>query len=49
MSSYLSERHSRSMYRSSIQRSRLSIEILTPLAASVPVKAALVNLLPCQY
>src|ERR1700756_4178279 len=43
MSSYLSERHSRSMNTLSIQRPRPSIEILTPVAASVPVKAALVN------
>ncbi|MCA6112793.1 hypothetical protein J6497_37610 [Bradyrhizobium sp. CNPSo 4026] len=30
----------------SIQRPRPSIEILMPVAASVPVKAALVNWLP---
>src|SRR5215510_14704763 len=46
MSSYLSERHSRSMNTLSIQRPRPSIEILTPVAVSVPVKAALVNWLP---
>jgi hypothetical protein len=34
------------MNTSSIQRPRPSIEILTPVAASVPVKAALVNWLP---
>src|SRR5262245_32600849 len=44
MSSYLSERHSRSMNTLSIQRP--PIEILTPVAVSVPVKAALVNWLP---
>src|SRR6516165_2769346 len=46
MSSYLSERHSRSMNTLSILRPRPSIEILTPVAATVPVKAALVNWLP---
>src|SRR6516225_5716188 len=46
MSSYLSERHSRSMNTLSIQRPRPSIEMRTPAAASVPVKAALVNWLP---
>src|SRR6266481_6642812 len=46
MSSYLSERQSRSMNTLSIQRPRPSIEILIPAAASLPVKAALVNWLP---
>src|SRR3990170_59492 len=46
MSSYLSERHSRSMNTLSIQRPRPSMEILIPAPASVPVKTALVNWLP---
>src|SRR5215831_15255751 len=46
MSSYFKERHSRSMNTLSIHRPRPSIEMRTPTAASVPVKAALVNWLP---
>jgi hypothetical protein len=46
MSSYLSERHSRSMNTLSIQRPRPSIEMRTPAAASVPVKAAAVSWQP---
>src|ERR1700719_510146 len=40
MSSCLSERHSRSINRLSIQRPRPSIEMRTPADASAPVKAA---------
>src|SRR5467141_5252064 len=46
MSSYFRLRHSRSMKTLSIHRPRPSIEMRTPAAASVPVKAALVNWLP---
>src|SRR6516164_5961584 len=46
MSSCFSERHSRSMNRLSIQRPRPSIEMRTPAAASVSVKAAAVNWQP---
>src|SRR6267143_4617106 len=46
MSSYFRLRHSRSMNTLSIHRPRPSIEIVTPAAARVPVKAALVNWLP---
>lgn len=42
----VSERHGRSMNALSFQRPRPLTEILTPVAASVPVKAALVNWLP---
>src|SRR5262249_54619983 len=46
MSSYFRLRHSRSMNTLSIHRPRPSIEMRIPEAASVPVKAALVNWLP---
>src|SRR5712675_1996197 len=46
MSSYFKLRHSRSMNTLSIHRPRPSIEMRTPAAPSVPVKAALVNWLP---
>src|SRR5260370_4688737 len=46
MSSYLRLRHNRSMNTLSIHRPRPSIEMRIPAAASVPVKAALVNWLP---
>src|SRR5713226_6242314 len=46
MSSYFSERHSRSMNTLSIHRPRPSIEMRTPAWASTPVKAVLVNWLP---
>src|SRR6476620_1193377 len=46
MSSYLSERHSRSMNTLSIQRPRPSIEIWMPAGASLPVKAVEVNCEP---
>ena len=45
-SSYLSERHSRSMNTLSSQRPRPSIEILIPAANSLPVKDELVNCEP---
>jgi hypothetical protein len=43
----LRDLHSRSMKTLSIQRPRPSMEILTALT-SAPVKAALVNWLPCR-
>src|SRR6476619_685965 len=46
MSSYLSERHSRSMNTLSIQRPRPSIEIWMPAAARLLVKAVEVNCEP---
>ena len=45
-SSYLIERQSRSMKMLSMKRPRPSIEISTPAASSLPVKAALVNCAP---
>jgi len=46
MSSYFSERQTRSMNTLSIQRPRPSIEMRTLAASNVPVKAAPVNWLP---
>src|SRR5208283_904785 len=43
MSSYFSERQTRSMKTLSIQRPRPSIEMRTPASMSAPVKAAAVN------
>src|SRR5580693_7132159 len=45
-SSYLIERHSRSMKMLSMKRPRPSIEIATPVAASLPAKASAVNVEP---
>src|ERR1700675_3156343 len=45
-SSYLIERHSRSMKMLSMKRPRPSIEIATPAAASLPAKASAVNVEP---
>src|ERR1700730_9526648 len=45
-SSYLIERHRRSMKMLSMKRPRPSIEIATPAASSLPVNAALVNCAP---
>ena len=45
-SSYLIERHNRSMKMLSMKRPRPSIEIAMPAASSMPVKAALVNCAP---